>query len=78
MSILLLQIEKWVLEVKTHGDGFHIAMIEDDKPATSHYVRLDAEQSESLREFLNEASNCEADHPANEYVSENGQFGVGA
>ncbi len=56
MSILILNIGDWLLEVKNHGEGFQVAMIEGDKPATSHYVRLDREQSESLRQFMNEAS----------------------
>jgi len=56
MSILVLDIETWVLEVKTHGDGLQIAMIADDRPSTSYYVRLDREQSETLQAFLNEVA----------------------
>jgi hypothetical protein len=54
-GILVLDIEGWTLEVKTLGEGFQVAITEDDKPPTSHYVRLDKEQSESLRQFVNEA-----------------------
>lgn len=56
MSILALEIGTWILEVKSRGDGFQVTIVEDTKPPTSHYVRLDREQSESLRQFLNEAS----------------------
>ncbi len=55
MSILVLEVGTWILEVRSHGDGFQVAITEDDKPPTSHYVRLDREQSESLRQFMNDA-----------------------
>ena len=56
MSILLLEIENWILEVKNHGEGFQVSIIEGTAPSTTHYVRLDREQSESLRQFMNEAA----------------------
>jgi hypothetical protein len=56
MSILLLEVETWILEVKNHGEGFQVSIVEDTKPATTHCVRLDREQSETLRQFMNEAS----------------------
>jgi hypothetical protein len=54
-GILLLEVENWLLEVKSHGEGFQVAIIEDTQPSTTHFVRLDKEQSETLRKFLNEA-----------------------
>lgn len=56
MSILLLEIEDWILEVKNYGGGFQVALIEGNQPAVTHFVRLDKEQSETLRDFLVEAS----------------------
>ncbi len=53
-GILVLEVGTWCLSVRSHDGGFEVSITEDDKPPTSHYVRLDREQSETLREFINE------------------------
>jgi hypothetical protein len=53
-GILCLDVEGWTLSVRTLAGGFEVSVSDDAKPAASHYVRLDPEQSETLRDFLNE------------------------
>jgi len=54
-GILCLEVGTWNLSVRTHDGGFEVSVNDDGKPPASHYVRLDPEQSETLRDFLNEA-----------------------
>ena len=53
-GILCLDVGGWTLSVRTLGGGFEVSITEDGKCPASHYVRLDQEQSGTLRDFLNE------------------------
>ncbi len=50
--ILCLDVEGWTLKVRPLGEGFEVSITEDGKCPASHYVRLDQEQSSTLRDFL--------------------------
>jgi hypothetical protein len=37
-----IPVDGWKLEARKFGDGVEIAIVTDDKPPASHYVRLSA------------------------------------
>lgn len=55
-GILVLDIEGWTLSVQVRDGGYEVCITEDGKCPATHYVRLDHEQSDTLRDFLVETS----------------------
>lgn len=55
-GILTLDVEGWTLSVRTHDGGYEVSITEDGKCPASHYVRLDHEQADTLRDFMVETS----------------------
>lgn len=50
---LILPIDGWKLEVvKRHGGELQIAIVTDDRPSASHYVRLGPIGAAALRDYL--------------------------
>lgn len=66
MSFLVLEVNDWILEVKTRGGGFQVSLIEANQSAVTHFVRLNRDQSETLRQFLNDASPPPSTHRGSE------------
>lgn len=55
-GILTLDVEGWTLSVRVLDGGYEVSMTEDGKCPSSHYVRLDHDQSDTLRDFIVETS----------------------
>lgn len=49
---LILDIDGWKLEVAPHGEGVTVAITTGDRGAATHYVRLNQEETERLREYF--------------------------
>lgn len=51
-NTLTLPVDGWTLEVKVRDDGLQVAIITDDSPPTTHYIRLSMIGAEALRDYL--------------------------
>lgn len=47
-----IPVDGWKLEARKFDGGIEIAIVTDDKPPASHYVRLSAIGSAALRDYL--------------------------
>lgn len=47
-----IPVDGWKLEAREFDGGIELAIVTDDKPPASHYVRLSAIGSAALRDYL--------------------------
>lgn len=51
-SDLTLNVDGWTFQASVKDHWVQVAIITDDKPPTTHYVRLSHKQAHELRDYL--------------------------